>query len=339
MSEEKSKHVFPLIIATLVVVALLMYVLFFQVRQTEVAVVTMFGKPTGQTYDKPGLYPKWPWPIQDVYRFDKRIQIFDGNLYETLTSDDQVVLVTEMVGWRIVDAKRFLETVGSVARAKALLKPLVSDAKTKVVGQYRFSDMVSAREEGAKAKQKQKELLKHGEMEEKMKGLVNDALNRLSQKWGIKLVMVKLKRIGLPQTVRDKVVGRMKAERERETKEILKAGESASNTIKRNADAASEAALAIASREAAAIRGKGRAEAAHYYKILNEKPELAIFLQKIKALAQVKEKLTLFVDDSMPPFDILRKESVRGAAAEAAGGAPSKGRAEKPSAKTSAKTK
>ena len=51
--------------AVLVVIfALLLFV--FQVRQSETAVVATFGRPTGQHYDQPGAYFKWPWPIQKV---------------------------------------------------------------------------------------------------------------------------------------------------------------------------------------------------------------------------------------------------------------------------------
>ncbi|MDB6110953.1 MAG: hflC 3, partial [Pedosphaera sp.] len=48
----------------------------FQVRKTEIAVVTTFGKPT-RTKSTPGAALKLPWPIQKVYKFDQRIQNFE----------------------------------------------------------------------------------------------------------------------------------------------------------------------------------------------------------------------------------------------------------------------
>ena len=47
--------------------------------------VTTFGKPTAQPYDKPGAYFKWPWPIQKVYKFDQRVHLMikkDGKLID-----------------------------------------------------------------------------------------------------------------------------------------------------------------------------------------------------------------------------------------------------------------
>ena len=324
--EKRSKHVFPLIIAVIVVVVLLMYVLFFQVRQTEVAVVTTFGKPTANKMD-PGLYPKWPWPVQSVYKFDKRLQVFDGDVHETLTADNQVLIVTEVVGWRVVNPREFLESVGTVERARELLKPLVSDAKTKVIAKYVFKDFVSAAEgDITKVTPADKDKLKHREIERNVRALVNESLQAetRAKKWGVKITLIRLKRIELPDTVTEKVFTRMKAERERETSQIRKAGDAASEAIRRRADAMSESILAVAKGEALAIRGQGRAEAAKYYKELNKRPELAIFLRKVAALEKIKERLTLFVDVSMPPFDVLTNEAVRAAAAEVAGGKSTK---------------
>ena len=56
----------------------------FQVRTTEVAVVTTFGKPT-RPITEPNLYFKWPWPIQKVWTFDQRVQNFEDRLTEGLT--------------------------------------------------------------------------------------------------------------------------------------------------------------------------------------------------------------------------------------------------------------
>src|ERR1039457_7695072 len=90
--------------AVLVVIfALLLFV--FQVRQSEVAIVTTFEKPTAQPYDQPGAYCKWPWPIQKVYKFDERIQNFEGKFRQTFTADNNNLLVTIYTGWRISDAK------------------------------------------------------------------------------------------------------------------------------------------------------------------------------------------------------------------------------------------
>src|ERR1035441_2684592 len=93
--------------AVLVVIfALLLFV--FQVRQSEVAIVTTFEKPTAQPYDQSGAYFKWPWPIQKVYKFDQRIQNFEDKFSQTLTADNNNLIVTIYTGWGVSGTKYFL---------------------------------------------------------------------------------------------------------------------------------------------------------------------------------------------------------------------------------------
>ncbi len=79
------RNLITLITAAVLVVIFALLLFTFQVRQSEVAVVTTFGKTTG-TYE-PGLHLRWPWPIQQVYKFDERIQNFEDKFSESLTAD------------------------------------------------------------------------------------------------------------------------------------------------------------------------------------------------------------------------------------------------------------
>ena len=78
----------------------------FQVRTTEVAVVTTFGKPT-RPITEPNLYFKWPWPIQKVWTFDRRVQNFEDRLTEGLTRDGFDLLTSVYVGWKVSDPTAF----------------------------------------------------------------------------------------------------------------------------------------------------------------------------------------------------------------------------------------
>src|SRR5574342_692707 len=91
-------------ILLILIVGLLLFV--FQVRKSEVVVVTTFGKPT-RDIDQPGAYVKLPWPIQSVHRFDQRVQNFEDKFTEGLTSDSFNLLTSVYVGWKITDPKAF----------------------------------------------------------------------------------------------------------------------------------------------------------------------------------------------------------------------------------------
>src|SRR5471032_2147679 len=130
--------------AVLVVIfALLLFV--FQVRQSEVAVVTTFGKPV-RDLTEPGAYFKWPWPIQKVYKFDQRVQNFEDKFSENLTADNNNLLTSVYVGWKISDAAAFFPKFagGSVPAAQRMLESMLRSAKSAVIGKHALSEFVNA---------------------------------------------------------------------------------------------------------------------------------------------------------------------------------------------------
>src|SRR5437762_2933493 len=95
-----------LIIGILLIIIFGLLLFTFQVRQSEVVVVTTFGNPT-LTITNAGLYPRLPWGIQMVHRFDQRVQNFEDKFTEGLTRNGFNLLLSVYVGWRITDAKTF----------------------------------------------------------------------------------------------------------------------------------------------------------------------------------------------------------------------------------------
>src|SRR5512139_3770101 len=112
----------------LIIFGLLLFV--FQVRQSQVAVVTTFGKPTRDQME-PGAYLKWPWPIQKVHWLDRRVQNLESKFEETLTADGFNLLVQVYVGWKITEPTTFFPKFasGSVGEAEKTLQSLVRSAK------------------------------------------------------------------------------------------------------------------------------------------------------------------------------------------------------------------
>ena len=89
----------------------------FEVNQIEQALLLRFGAPApgrGLITD-PGLHFKWPL-IESVVYIDKRILDLESPKQEILASDNQRLEVDAFVRYRIADALKFYQTVGSVAR-------------------------------------------------------------------------------------------------------------------------------------------------------------------------------------------------------------------------------
>src|SRR6266851_4246509 len=100
------RSLLTLIIGALLIIVFVLLLFVFQVRKSEVAVVTTFGKPT-RPITEPGAHLKWPWPIQTVHRFDQRVQNFEDKPTEGLTKDNFNLLTSVYVGWKITEITNF----------------------------------------------------------------------------------------------------------------------------------------------------------------------------------------------------------------------------------------
>ncbi|MDB6040115.1 MAG: hypothetical protein JWM99_3956 [Verrucomicrobiales bacterium] len=287
-----------LVVGALLLIIFLLLLFTFQVRQTEVAVVTTFGKPT-RFIDQPGLKFKWPQPIQRVYPFDKRIQNFEDRFEQVLTSDNYNVLVNVYAGWTIVNPQIFFSSfpAGTAVAAEPALGAMIESAKNAAVGRHPFTDFVST----------DPKQLKFVQIEDEMLNAVKaDAL----AKYGIGIQFLRIKRLGLPESVTQKVFDRMQAERGREVERLKAQGDAEAMNIRSAADRDRAEILAKAESEATAIRGQGDAEAAKSFAAFEQNPTLAVFLLKLKALEQtLKDRSTLILDERTSPFDLLNKSA------------------------------
>jgi membrane protease subunit HflC len=277
----------------ILVFALLLFV--FQVRQSEVAVVTTFGKPVANI-DQPGAYFKWPWPIQKVYKFDQRVQNFEDKFSQTYTRDNINLIVTVYTGWRISDASTFYpKFLGSVPAAQSALENMLRNAKNSVIGKHDFSDLVNT----------DPKQLKFDEIENEIQQSVQADLS--TNNYGISLEFLGLKKIELPDSVTQSVFERMKADRQLLIDKEQYDGMKEATIIR--ADADRRAAETIANAQAAAIRIRGEAEAAAAptLRVFEKNPDLYIFLLRIEAMKEsMNQKTTLIFDDRTPPFDLFQ---------------------------------
>lgn len=266
----------------------------FQVRESEVAFLTTFGKASDEVI-KAGLHFKAPWPIQKVHRFDARVHNFEGKFEEAQTLDQRNVLVLVYVGWKITDPQKFNRSFpGGVDDAKRNLESLVRSAKNATVGTYDFSDFINT--DPAK--------LKFDEIEKKM---LDQVAGTAKDKFGLEVKSLGIKRLGFPESVTQKVFERMKEERQRLVKQFEGEGDRDATKIRSTAERERSEKLADAEAAATRMRGEAEKEAAEAYKKLEGNPALAVFLQKLASMEQVsKERATLILDQNTPPFDLLR---------------------------------
>lgn len=290
------KNLITVIIGAVLVVIFVLLLFAFQVRESEVAVVTTFGKPTDDI-TKPGLYFKWPWPIQQVYKFDQRVQNFEDKYSELLTADNNDLLTSVYVGWKITDAKAYFPKFpgGSVAAAQQMLESLLRDAKKKAVSQHTLAEFVNS----------DPSVLKFDAIENEIKSQVQAELS--TNDCGIQIEFLGIKKLGLPESVTQTVFDRMKAERQVLISRAQYEGEAEAQKIKAAADRQASETISDAEAAATRIRGEGEAEAARTLPIFQRNPDLAIFLLRIDALKQsLNQRSTLIFDQRTAPFDLFQ---------------------------------
>lgn len=267
---------------------------FFQVRTTEVAMVTTFGKPTRPVTES-GAYLKWPWPIQQVYKFDKRIHNFESKFEQVFTADGHSLMIRIYAGWNIAQPQVFFPKFGdSVVELENALSGLARSAYSGVVGLHPFSDFISTDANQLKFEKIEQEILQHLQRDVQAKG------------YGVEVKFVGIKRIGLPESVTKLVFERMQAERQLQVRRIEAEGQREASDIRTAANQASQKVLTEADSEAIRIRGEGDKLAAASLQVFQQEPELANFLIQLRALEDfLKERTTLILDTQTFPLNLL----------------------------------
>ena len=289
------KHIgIPILILILIVVFLSMLVV-FQVRQTEVAFVTRFGRPVRPVME-PGLHVKWPDPIESVTRFDARLRLYEGDFAETTTRGAVPVIVKTYVVWRVANPLEFFKSVGiSIASAENKLYSQIKDTQNRIFGQHNFGELVNSDPNQVRLTQIEAEML-------------GDLKRSVEKDYGVEIKALGIKQLKVSEDVTAKVFDRMKAARTLRTRATIAEGQAEAKAIESDAKSKKEELLAAAEARAMAIRGQGDAEAARYYQMLEQEPQFALFLKNLDALkAMLNERTTFVVPMDVEPFKLLKE--------------------------------
>lgn len=292
---DKTVH-WPTILLGLAVALVFLTAIFsYQVQSNELAVVTTLGKIT--SVEKPGLHFRWPYPIQNITKYDIRQRCFDGNIgknEETITKDSKNVIIGIYVIYKISDPAKFYKTAVDVLSAEEKLGNLMRTAKDGVIGRYAFDQILNT--------DKSKMVLPEIEKE-----IRNEIAKTAMDQFGIEVNNVGIKTLIVPEKITKEISARMVSERNVLASVYRAEGKQIAEKIKIEADRQKRAILTDAEAKAKSVRAEGDAEAASYYAVFKENPELAAFLKKLDSLKKIMEtKTTLVLDTDSAPFDLLK---------------------------------
>ncbi|MDB3971994.1 protease modulator HflC [Candidatus Thioglobus sp.] len=232
----------------LIIIAAVFFILstaVYTVSETETAIKLRLGEIVS-VEKEPGLKFKTPF-VNNVVKFDNRVQTLDAPSERFLTGEKKNVIVDSYVKWRIIDAEKFYKsTGGNLARTNNRLAQIIKTGLKSEFSKRTIKDVVS------------------GERSEIMTSIAKLAKKDIGD-FGIEIIDVRIKRIDLSQEVSNSVYRRMQAERNRVAKEFRSKGAEEAEIIQAAADKKRTIILADAYRDSEIIRGEGDAISASNY--------------------------------------------------------------------------
>ena len=217
----------------------------FVIDEKEDGIVFQFGEaiktdlPTGLNFKLP--------IIQNVKKYDSRLQTLDEEPNRILTVESKYLIVDSFVKYRITNVRTFYDaTSGSFINLNNLLGQRTAFELKNQFGRRTVTELVS------------------GERDQLMRDMRKNLGNSVAD-LGIEIIDFRVKRIDLPPELSNSVYERMRSERNRLAEELRAEGNELSNEIRSAADKQRIILLAEAYKTSEQIRGEGDAKAAAIY--------------------------------------------------------------------------
>ena len=265
---------------------------FFIVDEKEKAIVLQFGEAVRTDIDV-GFSFKLPI-VQEVKKYDARIQTLDEAPDRILTVESKYLLVDSFIKYRISDVLTFYKANnGSFNSLNSLLGQRSEFILKNQFGKRTVKEVVS------------------GERDELMNTMLNQ-LNDSVVDLGVEIIDFRVKRIDLPSNLSNSVYERMRTERNRLAEELRSEGKEIAREIRAIADKDKVVILAEAYKKSEQLRGEGDAEAtAIYAEAYSVDPEFYEFTRSLKAYTETFQNKSdvMLIDSESEFFKYLNKQS------------------------------
>ena len=259
------------------------------IKEGQQVVITQFGKPVGKPVTSAGLHFKLPL-IQEAHYFEKRLLEWDGDPNQIPTKDKKYIWVDTTARWKIIDALKFLQSVGNEMSAQGRLDDIINSATRDVITSHLWGEAVrdsnrilESRVEGEDVIVTDEALERINVGRKMLEGVILEKATILAPQYGIEIVDVRIKRINYVEDVRNKVYDRMVAERKRAAEKYRSEGQGKSAEIEGQVVKELKALTSEAYREAQILTGKADAEAINIYAgAYSQNPDFYSFMKTLE---------------------------------------------------------
>jgi regulator of protease activity HflC (stomatin/prohibitin superfamily) len=191
---------FPLLLIAVIIVLIWLFNSLNVLREYERGVIFRVGRLVAEPKG-PGLI--WViWPIDRIVRVSLRTITMDVPTQDVITKDNVSVKVNAVVYFRVVDPLKAIVEVENYLYATSQLSQTTLRS---VLGEVGLDDLLSQRE--------------------KLNLRLQEILDRHTDPWGIKVSLVEIKGVDLPDNMQRAMARQAEAEREKRAKIIHAQGE------------------------------------------------------------------------------------------------------------------
>jgi len=304
---------FVFFLAIIVIFAFISGALFI-VDETKQVVITQFGKPVGGPITSAGLHFKIPF-IQEAHYFEKRLLEWDGDPNQIPTKDKKYIWVDTTARWKIVDALKFLKSVGNELSASSRLNDIINSAtRDAITGKLlveavRDSNRILEIKDLGEDAIVSEEALEHIDLgRQQLTRSILEKAKVLAPQYGIEIMDVRIKRINYVEEVRNKVYDRMIAERKRAAEKYRSEGFGKAAEIEGQIGKELKLITSEAYRKAQSIVGKADAEAINIYAIsYQQNPGFYSFLKTLETYrGSIDDKSTVILTTDSEYYKYLK---------------------------------
>jgi membrane protease subunit HflC len=285
------KSVLP-VVAIIVAVLLVLSQSVYTVDQRQYAIKFQLGEFI-DAKSEAGLYFKVPL-IQNIKFYDRRILTLDTPEPDRITTSEKKPLKVDFIAyWRIIDVRKYYQSVtGDEEAAKRRLSQTIRANLAQVINKRTIHETISTERD-------------------KIMNTARQKADADAKTIGVEVVDVRLRRVELPDEVRDPVYLRMQSERKRVANELRSQGAAESERIRADADRQREVILADAYKQAQKTKGEGDAKAsAIYAAAYGQNAEFYAFYRSLEAYkATFRNKSDVMVLDPSSEFFQYLKQS------------------------------
>jgi modulator of FtsH protease HflC len=134
------KTIAILVVVGVVLLLVLLLGPYYIVTEGEQAVVVQFGKIV-RVETTAGLKVKVPF-VENVVKYTKKVQSWDGDAQRLPTAENQFIWVDSTARWKIVDPKKFYESVGTIGQAHARMDDVIDSEVRKIIARNPLREAV-----------------------------------------------------------------------------------------------------------------------------------------------------------------------------------------------------